>query len=150
MPVTFTRPGRDSSSVFINFVHAPTRNAEGAIDGVATFGFDVTALVIARARSELGAQVGRAFVSNDSLSDQLRFCCEALVTMDAAFARIWTYNATHETLELRASAGVYTHINGPHARVPLGSFKIGQIASERKPHLTNNLIDCLLYTSRCV
>jgi signal transduction histidine kinase/CheY-like chemotaxis protein len=141
VPVTFTRPGRDSSSVFINFVHAPTRNAEGAIDGVATFGFDVTALVIARARSELGAQVGRAFVSNDSLSDQLRFCCEALVTMDAAFARIWTYNATHETLELRASAGVYTHINGPHARVPLGSFKIGQIASERKPHLTNNLID---------
>jgi len=32
---------------------------------------------------------------------------------------------------------MYTHINGPHARVPVGQFKIGLIAQERQPHFTN-------------
>ena len=43
-------------------------------------------------------------------------------------------------MELQASAGIYTHINGPHARVPVGQFKIVLIAKERKPHLTNSVI----------
>ena len=43
------------------------------------------------------------------------------------------------TLELQASSGLYTHINGGHARVPIGKFKIGLIAAERKPHLTNSV-----------
>ena len=43
-------------------------------------------------------------------------------------------------LELQASAGLYTHLNGPHGRVPLGQFKIGRIARDRKPHLTNAVI----------
>jgi PAS domain S-box-containing protein len=43
-------------------------------------------------------------------------------------------------LELQASAGRYTHLNGPHGRVPVGKFKIGLIAEERKPHLTNQVV----------
>src|SRR5262249_37598262 len=42
-------------------------------------------------------------------------------------------------LELAASAGMYRHINGAHARVPLGAFKIGRIAQDRRPHLTNDV-----------
>jgi PAS domain-containing protein len=42
-------------------------------------------------------------------------------------------------LELQASAGLYTHLNGAHARVPVGAFKIGLIAQEREPHLTNDV-----------
>ncbi|MGH9427161.1 MAG: PAS domain S-box protein, partial [Terriglobia bacterium] len=38
---------------------------------------------------------------------------------------------------LQASAGLYTHLDGAHARVPVGSYKIGMLAAERKPHLTN-------------
>ena len=38
------------------------------------------------------------------------------------------------------SAGMYTHIDGPHARVPVGHLKIGLIAAERKPHVTNDVI----------
>jgi PAS domain S-box-containing protein len=34
---------------------------------------------------------------------------------------------------------MYTHIDGPHARVPVGKFKIGLIAEEREPHLTNDV-----------
>ena len=41
---------------------------------------------------------------------------------------------------LRASSGLYTHLNGPHGRVPVGQFKIGLIAQERLPHLTNAVI----------
>ena len=43
-------------------------------------------------------------------------------------------------LELEASAGLYTHLDGPHGRVPVGRFKIGLIAQERLPHLTNQVI----------
>jgi len=60
--------------------------------------------------------------------------------LGASFARIWTYNPAHETLDLRASAGLYTHTDGRHARVPVGSFKIGRIAERRAPHLTNAVI----------
>ncbi len=43
-------------------------------------------------------------------------------------------------LELQASAGMYTHLNGAHGRVPVGQFKIGLIAAERRPHLTNSVV----------
>ena len=29
------------------------------------------------------------------------------------------------------------HLDGPHARIPVGSSKIGLIRAEQKPHLTN-------------
>jgi hypothetical protein len=60
---------------------------------------------------------------------------------DAAFARIWTINSEENMLELQASSGLYTHINGDHARVPVGKFKIGLIAEEKKPHLTNSVLN---------
>ncbi len=48
-------------------------------------------------------------------------------------------NADETILDLSASAGLDTRLNGTHARIPLGKFKIGKIAQERKPHLSNNL-----------
>jgi two-component system cell cycle sensor histidine kinase/response regulator CckA len=75
------------------------------------------------------------------LADALQQCAEALVThMGAAFARIWTLNERDGVLELQASAGLYTDVDGPHGRVPLGQFKIGHIARDRTPHLTNAVI----------
>ena len=35
---------------------------------------------------------------------------------------------------------MYTHTDGAHGRVPIGMFKIGMIAAERKPHLTNSAV----------
>ncbi|MEW6249682.1 MAG: response regulator [Planctomycetota bacterium] len=60
--------------------------------------------------------------------------------LDAAFARVWTLDATGRTLELQASAGLYTHIDGPHSRIAVGQYKIGLIARERRPHVTNQVI----------
>jgi signal transduction histidine kinase/ActR/RegA family two-component response regulator len=89
----------------------------------------------------LRADVHRAAVERTSLRHNLQECAEVLVRhLDAAFARIWTLNQQENMLELQASAGMYTHIDGPHGHVPVGKFKIGLIAQERKPHLTNTVI----------
>lgn len=91
--------------------------------------------------SALAADVGTAVVESNLLPEMLRRCAEALVQhLDAAFARIWTLDESAQVLELKASSGMYTHLNGPHGRVPVGKFKIGLIAEERKPHLTNAVI----------
>ena len=89
----------------------------------------------------LSADVGRALTARDTLAVMLHRCAEALVThLDAAFARVWTLDEAEDVLVLRASAGQYTHLDGPHRRVPVGQFKIGLIAQERGPHLTNTVI----------
>ncbi len=91
---------------------------------------------------QLGSDVARAFATTASLPRALQACAEAMVTnLDAAFARIWTLDEKENVLVLRASAGQYTHLDGPHARAPVGKFKIGLIAQNRLPHLTNSVID---------
>jgi PAS domain S-box-containing protein len=101
----------------------------------------VDALVERTRLAELNAAVGQALTSNESLEQILRRCAEVLVEhLDAAFARIWTLNQEENVLELSASAGMYTHLDGPHGRVPVGHWKIGLIAQERQPHLTNEVI----------
>lgn len=58
-----------------------------------------------------------------------------------AFARIWLIEPDRITLRLVASSGMYTHTNGSFARVPMGAFKVGKIAQNRIPFLSNNLAD---------
>ncbi len=89
----------------------------------------------------LAADVGYALSRGDSLPSMLNHCCDVLVQhLDAAFARIWTLDERENVLVLRASSGMYTHLDGPHGRVPVGKFKIGLIAAERRPHLTNDAV----------
>jgi diguanylate cyclase (GGDEF)-like protein/PAS domain S-box-containing protein len=86
----------------------------------------------------LRADVSTAFSESGTLRGVLRHCAECMVRhLDAAFARIWTLKEEENVLELQASAGMYTHLDGPHSRVPVGELKIGLIAQERQPHLTN-------------
>ncbi|MEK7789199.1 MAG: ATP-binding protein, partial [Planctomycetota bacterium] len=42
-------------------------------------------------------------------------------------------------LELQSSAGIYTHTDGQHSRIPVGMFQVGLIAEERKPYFTNSV-----------
>jgi PAS domain S-box-containing protein len=89
----------------------------------------------------LGADVGIALTQSSSLQGMLHQGAEIFVRhLEAAFARIWTLNRQEDMLELQASAGMYTHLDGPHSRVPVGQFKIGLIAQEHQPHLTNAVI----------
>jgi len=98
-------------------------------------------LVIRARLAELGKEIGAALLSGDPLQNILQRCAQSLTKkLDAAFARIWTFNQRENVLELQASAGMYTHLNGNHSRIPLGMYKIGRIGKNRKPHLTNKVI----------
>jgi two-component system NtrC family sensor kinase len=86
------------------------------------------------------ADVGIGLTQNQTLLATLQYCADAVVRhLDAAFARIWTLNEEGNVLELQASAGIYTHIDGAHSRIAVGEFKIGLIALERQPHITNSV-----------
>jgi PAS domain S-box-containing protein len=90
---------------------------------------------------ELRSDIGAALSRQDHVPAMLQRCCDAIVSrLRVSFARVWLVDATGEVLELQASAGKYTHIDGGHARVKVGALKIGLIASEREPHLTNDVL----------
>ncbi|MBD1829620.1 PAS domain S-box protein [Microcoleus vaginatus GB1-A2] len=87
------------------------------------------------------ADVGIGLTQNQTLLATLQYCTDAVVRhLDAAFARIWTLNEERNVLELQASAGIlYTGIDGAYTRIAVGEFKIGLIALERKPYITNSV-----------
>jgi PAS domain S-box-containing protein len=91
---------------------------------------------LATLRADLGAILGRLAPLDVVLQD----AAAALVAhLQVAFFRIWTLNDAEGVLDLQASAGLYSHRDGRHARIPLGEFKIGRIALRRTPHLTNDV-----------
>ncbi|GJL60747.1 MAG: hypothetical protein NPIRA03_36040 [Nitrospirales bacterium] len=89
---------------------------------------------------ELDVEVATVINQKEAIPELLQGCTEALVRhLGAAFARIWCLDETKQVLNLCASSGLYTHLDGPHSRVPIGKYKIGLIAAERKPILTNTV-----------
>jgi PAS domain S-box-containing protein len=90
--------------------------------------------------SAFEAEFNQALTRRGSLREMLQACAEAVVRhLGAAFARIWSLNKPEGVLELQASAGPYTHLSGAHSRIPVGQLKIGRIARDGRPDLTNNL-----------
>ena len=88
----------------------------------------------------LAADVGVALTQTENLPDALQLCAEAIVRhLDAAFARIWTLSEAGDVLDLRASAGLYTHLDGSYAHVPADSTNIGHIVRDREPYLSNDV-----------
>ena len=89
----------------------------------------------------LRAQIGLSLNRSDDLDEMLTACAQAIVDhLDASFARIWTLDELENVLHLRATAGSYTRSNRPDEEVLLGQFKIGTIAQERRPYLTNQVV----------
>jgi PAS domain S-box-containing protein len=140
---------KDGTRVEVAVSISPVRDSTGRTVGAANIARDITArrrrdAELARRihQAALGAEVGAALAEGEvPLPRVLQRCAEAVVThLDAAFARVWTMGRSSDVLELQASAGMYTHLDGPHGRVPVGRFKIGLIAAERRPHLTNSVV----------
>jgi len=140
----------DQGTIHVEITSSPLRDASGNI----VAGIEIARDITARKRSEadlrersrhalLGADVGVALTRGEDLQPMLQSCAEAQVRhLDAFLARIWTLNENENTLELQASAGADTHRDGPHSRIALDrcDYKIGWIAKNRMPHLTNTAI----------
>ncbi|MBA4150867.1 MAG: GAF domain-containing protein [Verrucomicrobia bacterium] len=91
--------------------------------------------------ASLRADVAQALTRAGEPRDIMQQISEALVMhLNAAFARVWTLNEAENTLELQASAGLYTNLNGLQSRVKMGEMKIGRIAQNRAAHLTNEVL----------
>jgi len=92
--------------------------------------------------SGVRADVSAAFSKPIQLMEILRGCTEAIVRhLDAVFARIWILNKEESMLELQASAGMYTRLDGSYSRIPVGELKVGLIAREKKAHFTNDVLN---------
>ncbi|MEM9003480.1 MAG: PAS domain S-box protein [Cyanobacteria bacterium P01_F01_bin.86] len=125
----------------------PLQDHLGRVHRIIGTTFDITPIKQAEAKLKQQAKIAAFRAAIDSLltrgediRSMLRGCCEIIVEhMEAAFARIWTLDTAGAVLELQASSGLYTHINGNYARIPVGKFKIGLIAAEKKAHLTNDV-----------
>ena len=96
----------------------------------------------ARSLVTLRADVSAELAKPGSTKEILRGCAEALVRhLDAAFVRIWTLKSEADLLELQASAGLYTRLDGSFGHIEVGTLKVGRIAQEKKPHLTNDVFN---------
>lgn len=126
---------------------SPWRDRQGEIIGIISIARDISdrkrteKILLEQARlAGFRADVNAALTKNDNLQGIMHCCTEAIVKhLNAAFARIWTLNKQTNVLELQVSSGMYTHVDGNHKCVPVGQFKIGLIAQEGKPHLTNSV-----------
>ncbi len=126
----------------------PYYELDGSISGIVVDVHDISArreeervLVEGNCMLALDVEVRGRISQSQGIQGLLQGCTEALVQhLDVAFARIWTLDKEEQVLKLQASAGLYTHLDGPHSRVAVGHLKIGQIAAEKRPHLTNAVI----------
>jgi PAS domain S-box-containing protein len=141
----YVRP--DGTHVWVHNNVTILRDGSGVPNAVMAVTLDISDRKRAEARqasvarhAAMRAEVGTAFNVGGSLRAVLQSCAESVVRhLDAALARIWTLDADGAVLELQASAGLYKHLDGGHTRVPVGRYKIGLIAAERAPHLTNSV-----------
>ena len=123
------------------------RDPDGHPVGTSSLGEDVTdrrraeAALRERARlAAMAAAVGAALSRGDDPGPMLADAARAVVDhLGAAFTRVWLLNPAEGVLELRASVGQYTRLDGAHARVRVGDTKLGRIARDARPILTNDL-----------
>jgi transcriptional regulator with GAF, ATPase, and Fis domain len=109
-------------------------------------------------------EIALQMTSSLNLNEVLTTITQGIVDeLDASFACIWLlgpgdtckecYKAgicanREKCLHLKASAGLYTNLDGEYRRIPLGKLPVGQIASERKPILSNSLFDDERFTNK--
>jgi signal transduction histidine kinase/DNA-binding response OmpR family regulator/HPt (histidine-containing phosphotransfer) domain-containing protein len=101
-----------------------------------------TALSVRARLDAMHSEIGAALVRSQDFSTTMQECAEAIMRgVNGAFSRIWMREPGSDDLVLGTSVGLYTHVNGSHARVKLGERKLGRIAASRQPLETNAVVD---------
>ena len=85
-------------------------------------------------------EVGNALGQTTGLQEILSRSVQALVRhVRADQARIWTLNKDTDALELQSSAGSSSSLDGVFCSIPVGKSRLGWIASERRPYVSENI-----------
>ncbi|PQO46916.1 PAS domain S-box protein [Blastopirellula marina] len=84
------------------------------------------------------ADVSGCLTTGEPMTDVLQRCAEAVVRhLDTAVARIWIVDDANTSLNMLANAGERDHLLDLHREVVLGEGKIGRIAQQCQPLVTN-------------
>ncbi|MFC1606462.1 response regulator [Candidatus Latescibacterota bacterium] len=104
--------------------------------------FDITEQKMKQQSALLGSEIGNILIGKSALQEKLQACAETIVNrFNMTFARFWTVSDDEKYLNLQASAGLYTHLDGVHSNVEMGKRKIGKIAASRKPLFNEKLVE---------
>jgi PAS domain S-box-containing protein len=88
----------------------------------------------------LGADVGAALTTGETLREILQRCAHAIVThLGVAIARIWTFNVSPQRLDLQASAGLLTAVDRASSDPSVRTFDIEHLARGQQPYVSNDL-----------
>lgn len=97
--------------------------------------------------ASFSAAVGQALTRSVSLQAMLQASAEAMVQhLETAVARIWTLSEQGDSLQLQASAGLATNVDGEKRLVTIGQGEIGHIAQTKQPHFTNDAAHDALFS----
>lgn len=90
----------------------------------------------------MAAEIGAILVRGTDINEMAEKCCEAIVHyLDTTFAQIWILNDKNNHLELIASHGIYTPLDGKCSIVCPGYLKVVKIVKEKKAVLSDSIIE---------
>lgn len=130
---------RGGRSIPVDFTTSSMRDSKDVTTGIVSVMRD--ALGQRRgALAALNSDVAQAAAQCETLREMLKNCAQALVHhLNALVARIWTMGPRKDVLVLQANAGLHTNGEGANSRIAVGKDRVGQIAQNREPYLTNTI-----------
>lgn len=145
LSLVLAESGRRYKRNDVSFVEELAKRASLSVDNAKLYTQQVAAheaLAQQTRHALLMGDVGTALTRSKSLRETLERSAEAVVRhLGVACVRIWTLHAESRVLELQASAGIHSHVDGPLARIPVGHLRIGQIAASGSAYVTHALSD---------
>lgn len=147
---------KDGRVVWVHGSAQMVRDSEGRPSFLQGIAFDVTAIKEAELQKKeearlkaLEVAVTTAVTRINTSAGMLQDCAEALVQhLHLASACVWGLNEEEAGLELRASAGAGTHLDGPQSRVPGGLSRIGSIVEQKRPFISNDVCKDMDFSDR--
>ncbi len=135
-----THPLPDGTECNIDFTLTPVTDEEGKIIFLLPMGHDITERKQKEKLQQLNLKISQSLTESNVLQKMLQSCAESMVnSLRSVLVRIWIYNEHDAKLELQASAGIHTHIDGDHGLIPIGQGKVGKIAQQRCVFRSNDI-----------